>query len=254
MCARPSLARHTVFILCKDARASSSRWLEHPRDHHGCIGARRHCEVKREARADRQCTRPIIPVPAMATRKGCLFVGIILLVMAHDTGIIFPMRIYRQSSSSVNHNTNVASATGCRSDHNGMQGTRLRSLVFLTLLAGCRSGLLAGCTIRPAHLRLESLSSPVGVEISAPRFSWWLAPSASTQPFCKPLPRGHRYARGCHMRKDSLLKARLSAVLKWQGRIINLRRLSEKSKEIQFSFPRLELQLPGLSGTAGLEP
>jgi hypothetical protein len=42
--------------------------------------------------------------------------------------------------------------------------------------------------------------------------------------------------------------------LKWQGRIINLRRLSEKSKEIQFSFPRLELQLPGLSGTAGLEP
>jgi alpha-L-rhamnosidase len=61
-----------------------------------------------------------------------------------------------------------------------MKRTCLRWLTFLVLLAGCTSQLWAGCTIRPAHLRLESLASPVGVEIAAPRFSWWLAASTST--------------------------------------------------------------------------
>jgi hypothetical protein len=61
-----------------------------------------------------------------------------------------------------------------------MKRSRLRWLIFLALLTGCTSRLWAACTIRPAHLRLESLSNPVGVEIAAPRFSWWLAASAST--------------------------------------------------------------------------
>jgi alpha-L-rhamnosidase len=98
------------------------------------------------------------------------------------------MKMYRPRSSTVNRIPEQPSRAkdrcrpygfgeGPAADKKKAIPVLLRIFLGLTILVAIRPQARASCSVQPAHLRLQSLSDPIGVTVPSPRFSWWLAAS-----------------------------------------------------------------------------